>query len=215
MTTIKTASTDLRFVQWVQQLADASLRPGPSRPAVGYHGGNQLLETFSMDWSILWWLLAILLVIAGLAGTVVPALPGVPLVFFGLLMGAWIDGFEIVGWGTLGVLAALAVVAWVIDFLASAAGARYVGAGPRAFWGATLGAVVGMFFGLPGMVIGPFIGAVVGELSGGNDLVRSGRAGVGAWLGIVVATAVKLAIAFLMIGLFVLRIGMAHFAGTD
>jgi uncharacterized protein YqgC (DUF456 family) len=160
-----------------------------------------------MDWTILWWLLAALTVIAGLAGTVVPALPGVPLVFAGLFIGAWIDHFEIVGWTTIGVLAVLTVIAVVVDFVASAAGARYLGAGSRAFWGATAGAVVGIFFGIPGMRLGPFIGAVLGELSGGNDLVRSGRAGVGAWLGMVVATAVKLAIAFLMIGLFLFRVG--------
>ena len=66
-----------------------------------------------MDWSILWWLVAVLIVIAGLAGTVVPALPGVPLVWVGLFVGAWIDNFEIVGWGTLGVMAALTVVGGV------------------------------------------------------------------------------------------------------
>ena len=156
-----------------------------------------------MDWTYLWWLLAGLLVIAGLAGTVLPALPGVPLVFAGLFIGAWIGDFQEVGWMTLGILAALAAVAWAVDFIAGAAGARYLGASTRAFWGATLGALVGIFFGLPGMLLGPFIGAVVGELSGGSGLAHSGRAGLGAWLGMVVATAVKLALVFLMIGIFV------------
>lgn len=161
-----------------------------------------------MDWTILWWLLVILVVVAGLVGTVVPALPGAPLVFAGLFLGAWIEGFEVVGWGTLGLLAVLALVAWIVDFVASAAGARYLGATSRAFWGATIGAIVGIFFGIAGMLLGPFFGAVIGELSGGSDLVRSGRAGLGAWLGLVVATALKLAICFLMIGLFLLRIGL-------
>jgi uncharacterized protein YqgC (DUF456 family) len=156
-----------------------------------------------LDWTYLWWLLAGLLVIAGLAGTVLPALPGVPLVFAGLFIGAWIGNFQEVGWVTLGILAALAAVAWAVDFIAGAAGARYLGASTRAFWGATLGALVGIFFGLPGMLLGPFIGAVVGELSGGHGLAHSGRAGLGAWLGMVVATAVKLALVFLMIGIFV------------
>ena len=156
-----------------------------------------------MDWTYLWWLLAGLLVIAGLAGTVLPALPGVPLVFAGLFIGAWIGDFQEVGWVTLGILAALAAVAWAVDFIAGAAGTRYLGASTRAFWGATLGALVGIFFGLPGMLLGPFIGAVVGELSGGSGLAHSGRAGLGAWLGMVVATAVKLALVFLMIGIFV------------
>lgn len=158
-----------------------------------------------MDWTILWWLLAALIVIAGLAGTIVPALPGVPLVFVGLFVGAWIDNFETVGWATIAVLAVLAIVAWVVDFVAGAAGARYLGASSRAFWGATIGAIVGIFFGLVGMLLGPFIGAVLGELSGGSNVVHSGRAGVGAWLGMVVATAVKLGIVFLMIGVFIFR----------
>ncbi|MBT8065223.1 MAG: DUF456 domain-containing protein [Gammaproteobacteria bacterium] len=162
-----------------------------------------------MDWTILWWLLAGLIVIAGLAGTIIPALPGVPLVFLGLFLGAWIDDFAIVGWATIGVLAVLAVIAWVVDFVAGAAGARYLGASSRAFWGATIGAVVGIFFGFAGMLIGPFLGAVIGELSGGTNMLNSGRAGVGAWLGMVVATAVKLGIVFLMLGIFIFRFGIA------
>ena len=151
-----------------------------------------------------------LIIIAGLAGTVVPALPGVPLVFLGLFIGAWIGHFETVGWVSIGVLAALAALAWIIDFVAAAAGARYLGASSRAFWGATIGAVLGLFFGIAGMLLGPFIGAVLGELSGGSTMVQSGRAGVGTWIGMVLATAAKLAIAFLMIGIFVFRLGFGH-----
>ncbi len=167
-----------------------------------------------MDWTILWWLLAGLVVVAGLAGTVVPALPGVPLVFLGLFIGAWIGDFQAIGWTTLGILAFLAVIAWVVDFLAGAAGARYLGASSRAFWGATIGAVAGIFFGVVGMLLGPFIGAVLGELSGGSNMVQSGRAGLGAWIGMVLATAVKLAIAFMMIGIFVFSLGFGHMGVT-
>ena len=131
---------------------------------------------------------------------------GVPLVFVGLLVGAWIGDFQDVGWVTIGILAALAALAWLVDFLAGAAGTRYVGATPRAFWGAALGAVVGMFFGLPGLLLGPFIGAVAGELSTGRGLTQSGRAGLGAWLGLVVATAAKLALVFLMLGIFLFAV---------
>jgi uncharacterized protein YqgC (DUF456 family) len=167
-----------------------------------------------MDWTILWWILAALVVIAGLAGTVVPALPGVPLVFLGLFIGAWIGNFTAIGWVTVGILAALALVAWVVDFLAGAAGTRYLGASSRAFWGATIGAVAGIFFGIVGMLLGPFLGAVLGELSGGSNMVQSGRAGLGAWIGMVLATAVKLAIAFLMIGIFIFSLGFGHMGVT-
>jgi uncharacterized protein YqgC (DUF456 family) len=168
-----------------------------------------------MDWTILWWVLACIIIVAGLAGTVVPALPGVPLVFLGLFVGAWAGHFETVGWVTIGILATLAIIAWIIDFLAAAAGARYLGASSRAFWGATIGAVVGIFFGIAGMLLGPFIGAVAGELSGGSSMVQSGRAGVGAWIGMVLATAAKLAIAFLMIGIFVFQLGFGHMGVTS
>jgi uncharacterized protein YqgC (DUF456 family) len=175
---------------------------------------DQLFRRQPVDWTILWWVLAVLVIIAGLAGTVIPALPGVPLVFLGLFIGAWIGQFEIIGWVTIAVLAVLALVAWIVDFLAGAAGTRYLGASSRAFWGATIGAVVGIFFGIPGMLLGPFIGAVIGELSGGNDLVQSGRAGVGAWIGMVIATAIKLAIAFLMVGIFIFKLGFGHMGVT-
>jgi len=167
-----------------------------------------------MDWTIFWWVLAVLIIIAGLAGTVVPALPGVPMVFLGLLFGAWIGNFEIIGWTTIGILAVLALIAWAVDFLAGAAGTRFLGASSRAFWGATIGAIAGIFFGLVGMVLGPFIGAVLGELSGGSNMVQSGRAGFGAWIGMVLATAVKLAIAFAMIGIFIFQLGFGHMGVT-
>jgi len=159
-----------------------------------------------VDWDILWWLLATLLVLAGLAGTILPALPGVPLVFAGLLLGGWLTDFTTMGWATVAIFALLTVVAQIVDFLASAYGARYAGAGVRAFWGATIGAVVGIFFGLPGIILGPFLGAVIGELSGGNSWRASGKAGIGAWLGLVFATAFKLSVCFLMIGIFLLQL---------
>jgi uncharacterized protein YqgC (DUF456 family) len=162
----------------------------------------------NMDWALLWWLLVVLLLVAGLAGTVIPAVPGVPLVLAGLFLGAWIDGFEVVGWPTLGVLTLLTVLALVVDFLASAFGAQKTGAGVRAFWGATIGAVVGIFFALPGIILGPFIGAVLGELSDGASLHQSSRAGLGAWLGLIFATALNLAIAFLMIGIFAFQLSV-------
>ena len=158
-----------------------------------------------MDWTILWWILAALIVISGLIGTVVPALPGVPVLFAGLVLAAWITDFEPVGWGTIGVLAALTLLSMLIDFLSAAFGAKRQGASPRAFWGATLGAIVGLFFGLVGIVLGPFIGAVAAELSAGTGAQQAGRSGYGVWIGLVLGTAAKLAIAFLMVGIFLTK----------
>ena len=155
-----------------------------------------------MDWTIFWWILAALIVISGLIGVVVPALPGIPIMLAGLVLAAWSTGFEPVGWGTIAVLAALTALSVLIDFLAAAFGAKRQGASPRAFWGATLGAVVGLFFGLVGVVLGPFIGAVAAELTSGRGAQQAGRSGYGVWIGLILGTAAKLAIAFLMLGIF-------------
>lgn len=158
-----------------------------------------------MDWTIVWWVLAVLIVITGLIGTVLPVLPGVPIMFAGLVLAAWLGGFEVVGWGTIAVLGALTALAILIDILSAAFGARRLGASPRAFWGATIGAVAGLFFGLPGIILGPFVGAVTAEFSAGHGARQAGRSGYGVWLGMVLGTAAKLAIAFLMVGIFLTK----------
>ena len=158
-----------------------------------------------MDWTIFWWILAALIVVSGFVGTVLPALPGIPIMFAGLLLAAWSTDFEPVGWGTIGILGALTVLSVMIDFLSAAFGAKRQGASPRAFWGASLGAIVGLFFGLVGIVLGPFIGAVAAELGAGSGARQAGRSGYGVWIGLVLGTAAKLAIAFLMLGVFLTK----------
>ncbi|MEX0730040.1 MAG: DUF456 domain-containing protein [Aquisalimonadaceae bacterium] len=148
------------------------------------------------------WILAILLVIAGLAGLVLPALPGPLLLFAGLWMAAWAEGFIYVGTKTLILLGAMAALASLADFVAGAFGARRYGASPRSVGGAALGAVVGIFFGLPGLLLGPFVGALLGELSARRNLIAAGRAGWGATLGLLIGTAAKLALGFAMVGIF-------------
>jgi len=152
---------------------------------------------------ILLWLLAIILVAAGMAGLIFPVLPGAPVLFAGLVVAAWAEGFEHVSTGTLVVLGVMALLMYFVDFLASAFGAKRFGASPRAIIGATIGAIVGIFFGIPGVLLGPFIGAVLGELSAHSDLKTAGRAGIGATLGLALGVAVKLALALAMVGIFV------------
>ena len=152
--------------------------------------------------TVLTWIVAILLVAAGLAGLVLPALPGPLLLFAGLFLAAWAEQFAHVGTWTLVVLAVMAALASLADFVAGAFGAKRYGASPRSVAGAALGAVVGIFFGLPGLLLGPFIGALLGELSARRDLVAAGRAGWGATIGLVLGTAAKLALGFAMVGLF-------------
>lgn len=148
------------------------------------------------------WLAAGALVAGGLAGLVLPALPGAPLVFAGLFLAAWIDGFRYVGIGTLAVLAILAGLTWAADFAAGALGARGFGASGRAIAGAVAGGVIGLFFGLPGLLLGPFAGAVLGELSLRRGLGQAGRAGIGATVGLAVGLAAKVALSCSMVALF-------------
>ena len=140
----------------------------------------------------------------GLAGLILPLLPGAPLIFAGLLMASWADDFEYVGTISLGVLGLLTLLTYAVDLAATAFGARRFGASPRAAIGAGLGAFLGLFFGLPGVLIGPFAGAVAGELSNRRNLDDAGRAGLGATLGLVIGAGLKLALGFTMISLYAL-----------
>lgn len=149
------------------------------------------------------WALAVILVVVGLVGIVMPALPGTILVFAGLWLAAWAEGFTRVSVPTMVVLGLLAAATYTVDFVATALGVKRVGASKRAIIGATLGTLLGIFFGLPGVIIGPFAGAVIGELSAHGDLAQAGRVGFAAWVGFLVGTVVKVGLVFLMIGVFV------------
>ena len=162
-----------------------------------------------MDATQLWYTLAVVLVLVGLAGTVLPALPGIPLVFAGMLLAAWAGGFEHIGAATLVVLGILTLLSLLVDFWATAMGARRVGATGKALAGAVIGTFAGMFFGIIGVFAGPFVGAVAGELLHLRSLDRRGigraaKVGAGTWFGVVVAVALKLTLAFAMIGIFLL-----------
>lgn len=148
------------------------------------------------------WVLAVVLILTGLAGSVLPALPGVPLVFGGLLVAAWADDFERVTWLTLVFLGLLTLASFLIDFAATALGAQRVGATRLAIAGALLGTLAGVFLGIPGLVLGPFVGAVAGELISHGKVEQATRAGVATWIGLVFGTLAKLALVFTMLGVF-------------
>ena len=155
-----------------------------------------------MSIEVLWLVLAVALVCVGVAGSVLPALPGVPLVFAGLVLAAWVGDFERVSWVTLVVLGLLTVASFAIDLAATAMGARRVGATKLAVVGAALGTLGGLFLGLPGLVLGPFVGAVVGELLSHGQMQQATRAGVATWMGLLFGTLAKLALVFTMLGVF-------------
>jgi uncharacterized protein YqgC (DUF456 family) len=150
--------------------------------------------------------LAALLVLVGLAGVVLPALPGLPLVFAGMLLAAWVGGFQEIGVFPLVVLGLLTLVSFVVDFWATAHGAKRVGASRKAIVGAVLGTFAGLFFVPIGLFVGPFVGALVGELLHGRELGAAAKVGFGTWLGIVLAIVLKLGLAFAMLGVFALAL---------
>jgi len=156
-----------------------------------------------MDSAIVLWTVAGVLVLAGLAGLILPAIPGAPLIFAGLVVGAWADDFAYVGVWTIVVLALLTLVTIGVDFWATMFGAKKFGASKRAVIGALVGSIIGLFLGLPGVLFGPFIGAVIGEISSRGSLPQATRAGFGATLGLILGAAFKLALALSMIGVFV------------
>lgn len=159
--------------------------------------------------TFLLWLLSVLLVLVGLAGAVLPALPGIPVVLVGLFIAAWIDDFQRVGMWPMILIAILAAASLVIDTLATVRGVRKAGASRLALVGAAVGTVVGMFFGLPGLLVGPFVGAAAGQLFAGGTLRTAGQAGVGAWTGFIVGSVMKITIGLAMITIF----GIAYVAG--
>lgn len=157
-----------------------------------------------MDLLNVYYAIAVVLVLVGLAGTVLPALPGLPLVFAGMLLGAWAGDFEYIGIPVLVVLGLLTLFSLVVDFWATALGAKRVGASRLAVAGAVIGTFVGIFFGFIGLFAGPFIGALAGEMLHSRRVGHATRVGFGTWMGVVFGTVLKLALAFTMVGLFVL-----------
>jgi uncharacterized protein len=149
------------------------------------------------------WALSVTLILVGLAGTVLPALPGTLFVLAGIVLGAWIDDFNRVGWGIVTVVAVMAVLAWVLDYAAGLLGARKAGASRQALIGAALGTVVGIFMGLVGVLFMPLVGAAAGEYLARRDHQHAVKVGIATWVGIMLGLIAKVVIAFMMVGLFV------------
>jgi uncharacterized protein YqgC (DUF456 family) len=146
----------------------------------------------------------ILLVLAGLAGVIIPGLPGVIFIYLGLFFVAWADSFVRVGWITLTILLVIGAAAWGADMVTTAYGARRFGASRWAAVGAGIGMFIGFWFGLPGIIIGPFAGALLVEWLVRKNFIEAGKAGVGTWIGLLLGTAIKIALVFVMIGIFLI-----------
>jgi hypothetical protein len=165
-----------------------------------------------------WWLPAIGLMAAGIAGSVLPVLPGTILVLAGVVLGAWIDGFEKVSVTAVVAIAVLGVAAWITDYVAGLLGARQAGASRAAVVGATVGTLFGVFTGFVGLLFMPLLGALLGEywaqrqrlggFASADDHLAAGRqatrVGMATWVGMLLGIVVKLVLTLLMVGGFAL-----------
>jgi uncharacterized protein YqgC (DUF456 family) len=148
------------------------------------------------------WILSIALIVAGFAGIVLPALPGTLFVLAGIVLGAWIDDFTRVGWFALSAIAVLAVLAWLMDYVAAMLGAKRAGASRLAIIGAAVGTVAGIFMGLVGVLFMPLVGAAVGEYMARRQHGQAVRVGIATWLGLMAGMLAKFVLAFMMVGIF-------------
>lgn len=149
------------------------------------------------------WIIAVLLMLVGIAGTLLPAVPGVPLIFAGMLLAAWIGDFQRISVFTVVLSGILAVLSIVIDYVAAAMSAKRAGASKQGVIGAAVGTLIGLFTGLWGLLFMPLAGAAVGEYIAQKDMLRAGKVGAATWFGLLIASVAKLAIAFTMVGVFV------------
>jgi uncharacterized protein len=148
------------------------------------------------------WILSIALIVVGLAGIVLPALPGTVFVLAGIVLGAWIDNFERVGWIAVSVITVLAILAWLMDYVAALLGAKRAGASRQAVIGAAIGTVAGIFMGLVGVLFMPLVGAAVGEFIARRNHGQAIKVGIATWLGLLAGMLAKFVLAFMMIGIF-------------
>lgn len=148
------------------------------------------------------WTLAVVLIVTGVAGTVLPALPGAALVFAGILLGAWIDDFQRVSLTVVMVSGLLMLVAWGADYVSAMLGAKRAGASRQAIIGAAIGTVAGIFTGFIGLLFMPLVGAAIGEYLADRDAARAAHVGVSTWIGLLIGTLAKVVITFVMVGIF-------------
>jgi uncharacterized protein YqgC (DUF456 family) len=147
------------------------------------------------------YLLAAALIVGGVAGAILPMLPGIPMIFGGIWLAAAVDQYRHLGWGWLVAIGLVGAFGVALDFISASLGAKKIGASQRALWGAGVGTTVGMFFGIPGLLLGPFIGAVGGELWSGKSVLRSAHVGVSTWFGMLLGIVAKAVLSFFMLGM--------------
>lgn len=155
---------------------------------------------------ILLYALGAVALVIGIAGVVLPAIPGSVLLIAGAVLVGWAEHFQRVSGWTVAICAAIGALIWVVDLAAGVLGARAFGASRWAVVGAGVGVFVGLFLGIPGVILGPAVGAIAFEYVKNPDFTRAAKAGFGAFLGFVLGSAVKVALAFVLVGVLVVAL---------
>ena len=156
---------------------------------------------------LFWWLFTTVLFAVGLIGTVLPVFPGTTIILAGAVIHRMMLGPErSIGWRVIVVLVVLTLTTYALDFLSGYFGAKYFGATKWGMFGAILGALIGVFFGILGLLVWPVIGAIVGEFIAGKRMIDAGRAGWGSLLGNLGGMVGKLIIALAMITIFLMTV---------
>src|SRR3989454_12776826 len=156
---------------------------------------------------LFWWLFTTSLFAVGLIGTVLPVFPGTTIILAGAVIHRMMLGPEkSVGWRSIVLLLLLTIATYALDFLSGHVGAKYFGATKWGMFGAILGALIGVFFGILGLLVWPVIGAIVGEFIAGKRMIDAGRAGWGSLLGNLGGMVGKLIIALAMITIFLMTV---------
>ena len=135
--------------------------------------------------------LALIFLIVGLLGTILPAIPGLPLMFAGAWLLAYTGDYQIIGTPALIALGILALIGSAMDYVAGLLGAKFTGASKQALWGAFVGGIVGLFFSLPGLILGPLVGAALGEFWARRSLLSAGKVGIGTFIGFIIGVVAK------------------------
>ena len=151
----------------------------------------------------IWWVVALVLMAVGLIGTLLPVVPGAIVILAAAVLHQIMLGTEkSLGWWNIGALALLTLLSYGLEFGAGYFGAKRFGATKWGAFGAMVGAITGLFWPLPGLIVGPIVGAIAGELVAGKRLVSAGRAGWGTLLGNLAGMLGKLTIALAMVSWF-------------
>ncbi len=149
------------------------------------------------------WILAIASVTVGMLGTMIPILPGLPMIFIGSWLAAWINDYNEISVTAVVIIGVLTVIGLVIDWVAQTLGAKKAGASKLGIIGSFIGTILGIFTGLWGLLFMPLIGAAIGEFIDHQDMLRSGKVGLATWIGMLVGTVIKLSLAFTMVGILI------------